>query len=100
METQKRTFLGDPGYPFPRAEETGREDKSTRSKSNKPDFQHVPEELYDFAVVPSAFHNLIADPQFHDQVTQMRKEMLLWVERTEDPLAEQYRLMITQKPRI
>jgi N-sulfoglucosamine sulfohydrolase len=47
----------------------------------------LPEELYDFQVDPDALHNLANDPGFHDQLNEMRREMLEWMKRTEDPLA-------------
>ena len=57
----------------------------------------VPEELYDFAADPDALHNLVADPKFHEQLVQMRQEMLRWMEQTQDPLAETLRARIANK---
>jgi N-sulfoglucosamine sulfohydrolase len=58
----------------------------------------VPEEFYDFTVDPSGLHNLIADPNQQAQIAEARKDMLLWMERTKDPLLEAYRARITSKP--
>ena len=58
----------------------------------------VPEEFYDFAADPNALHNLIADPKCQDQIAQARKDMLLWMERTQDPLLETFRAGIAKKP--
>jgi len=58
----------------------------------------VPEEYYDFAADPDGLHNRIADPKCQEQIAQARKEMLLWMERTQDPLVESYRARITSKP--
>jgi N-sulfoglucosamine sulfohydrolase len=58
----------------------------------------VPEELYDFTVDPDALHNLISDPKYQDQAAQMRKDMLLWMERTQDPLLENFRASAIRKP--
>jgi N-sulfoglucosamine sulfohydrolase len=54
----------------------------------------VPEEFYDFQADPSALHNLIADPKYRGEIDHMRQEVLAWMERTKDPLIEQYRKKI------
>ena len=59
----------------------------------------VPEEFYDFATDPSALHNLIASPQCQAQIAQARKDMLAWMERTQDPLMESFRARLSPKPR-
>lgn len=51
----------------------------------------TPEELYDLERDPSALHNLIGDPKYQEQVKQMRRELLAWMEKTQDPLREGYR---------
>ena len=58
----------------------------------------MPEEFYDFAADPNALHNLIADPKCQAQVAQARKEMLAWMERTQDPLLETFRARVGAKP--
>ena len=57
----------------------------------------VPEEFYDFAADPNGLHNLIADPKCRTQVGQARKDMLLWMEQTRDPLLETHRTHIASK---
>ncbi len=47
----------------------------------------VPEELYDFAADPDALHNLAGDAAQREQLQQMRRQMLAWMEQTQDPLA-------------
>jgi N-sulfoglucosamine sulfohydrolase len=54
----------------------------------------VPEELYDFSSDPDALHNLVSDPNFRDQAARMRREMLLWMERTRDPLLDTFRKLV------
>jgi N-sulfoglucosamine sulfohydrolase len=56
----------------------------------------VPEELYDFTVDPNGLHNLVSDAQYREQAAQMRKEMLLWMERTSDPLLESFRKLTSK----
>jgi N-sulfoglucosamine sulfohydrolase len=51
----------------------------------------VPEELFDFAADSDAMHNLAGDPKFRDQLKQMRRQMLTWMEQTQDPLLSAYR---------
>ena len=58
----------------------------------------VPEEFYDFAADTNALHNLIADPKCQDQIAQARKDMLRWMEQTQDPLLEQFRKRTSSKP--
>jgi N-sulfoglucosamine sulfohydrolase len=58
----------------------------------------VPEEFYDFAADPGALRNLIKNPNCQAQVAQARKDMLRWMERTQDPLLETYRARITSRP--
>ena len=57
----------------------------------------VPEEFYDFATDPDGLRNLIADPKCQEQIAQARKDMLLWMERTQDPLLETFRTRVTSK---
>jgi N-sulfoglucosamine sulfohydrolase len=56
----------------------------------------VPEEFYDLQSDPSALHNLIADPKCQDRIQEMRRSMLDWMERTGDPLAEDFRPRLGQ----
>ncbi|HOX58604.1 MAG TPA: sulfatase [Candidatus Paceibacterota bacterium] len=58
----------------------------------------VPEEFYDFATDPDGLHNLIADPKCQEQVAQARKDMLSWMQRTQDPLLNTYRARLKPKP--
>jgi N-sulfoglucosamine sulfohydrolase len=51
----------------------------------------VPEEFYDLTADPDALHNLITDSKFRGQIARMRNEMLLWMERTQDPLLKSFR---------
>ena len=57
-----------------------------------------PEEFYDFAADPSGLHNLIADPKCQAQIAQARKDLLLWMERTQDPLLDSFRSRSSPKP--
>jgi N-sulfoglucosamine sulfohydrolase len=57
----------------------------------------VPEEFYDFGADPNGLHNLITDPKCQAQIAQARKEMLAWMERTQDPLLETFRSTIARK---
>jgi N-sulfoglucosamine sulfohydrolase len=56
----------------------------------------VPEELYDFQADPSGLHNLIAEAKCREEVGQMRKAMLLWMEHNHDPLLEGFRARLKQ----
>jgi len=60
----------------------------------------VPEELYDLAADPDALHNLIADPDYRTQAQQMRQALANWMERTHDPLLEEFRsrIRLPEKP--
>jgi N-sulfoglucosamine sulfohydrolase len=51
----------------------------------------VPEEFYDLQSDPSALHNLIADPKYQDRIQEMRRSMLDWMERTDDPVVQDFR---------
>ena len=51
----------------------------------------VPEEFYDFARDPNGLHNLFGDPQYQAQVAEAREAMLVWMERTQDPLLDGFR---------
>ncbi len=59
--------------------------------------RRVPEEFYDFAADPNALRNLIADPKYRVQIAQARKDMLAWMECTQDPLLESFRARVTAK---
>jgi N-sulfoglucosamine sulfohydrolase len=52
-------------------------------------FQYrVVEEFYDFANDPDALHNLSTDPKYKKELDKMRKELLNWMERTNDSAFE------------
>lgn len=55
----------------------------------------VPEELYDFAADPDALRNLATDSKYREQLQQMRRQMLAWMEQTQDPLAAGFATRIT-----
>lgn len=57
----------------------------------------VPEEFYDFAADANGLHNLIADPKCQDQIAQARKQMVAWMERTQDPLLETFRARLSSR---
>lgn len=52
------------------------------------------EEFYDFSVDPDALHNLIEDPNYQDQIRQYRKQLLKYMERTEDPVLPCYKKIV------
>jgi len=55
-------------------------------------FQYrVVEEFYDFANDPDALHNLIDDVKYKKDIEMMRKELLEWMKRTDDPALEALR---------
>jgi N-sulfoglucosamine sulfohydrolase len=56
--------------------------------------RRAPEELYDFAADPNGLTNLAADPKHLQQLQQMRKTMLAWMEQTQDPLAGAFRAKV------
>lgn len=56
--------------------------------------RRAPEELYDFAADPNGLANLAADPKHRQQLQQMRKTMLAWMEQTQDPLAGAFRAKV------
>jgi len=58
----------------------------------------VPEEFYDFQADPDALHNLAGDAKYKDEIKRMRADLLAWMERTADPLAEDYRRHLGAKP--
>jgi N-sulfoglucosamine sulfohydrolase len=58
----------------------------------------VPEEFYDFAADPNGLHNLIGEPKCQTQLAQARKDMLRWMERTQDPLLKTYQARVAPKP--
>jgi N-sulfoglucosamine sulfohydrolase len=58
----------------------------------------VPEEFYDLAADTNALRNLIADPKYKDQLAQARKDLLRWMEQTQDPLLEAFRASTRPKP--
>lgn len=51
----------------------------------------VPEELYDVQADPDALHNLIDDASQAARVSEMRQQLLKWMEETGDPLLERFR---------
>ncbi|MCP4256458.1 MAG: sulfatase [Planctomycetes bacterium] len=52
-------------------------------------FQYrVVEEFYDFANDPDALHNLSKTPKYKKELDKMRKELLNWMEQTNDPALE------------
>lgn len=59
----------------------------------------MPEEFYDFMADPDALHNLIADPKLQAEIAQMRQQLLIWMERTQDPLVEKFRSLAAVKPK-
>jgi hypothetical protein len=48
---------------------------------------------------PDALHNLIADPKLQAEIAQMRQQLLIWMERTQDPLVEKFRSLAAVKPK-
>jgi N-sulfoglucosamine sulfohydrolase len=55
-------------------------------------FQYrVVEEFYDFENDPDALHNLINDPGYRKDIEMIRKELLEWMKRTNDPALEALR---------
>jgi N-sulfoglucosamine sulfohydrolase len=72
---------------------------SQKAASNRVEMlvHRVPEEFYDFAADPDALRNLIADPKYLAQVAQARKDLRLWMERTQDPLLETFRARVSPK---
>jgi N-sulfoglucosamine sulfohydrolase len=58
----------------------------------------APEEFYDFQADPDALLNLAGDPKHKDTIRQMRGELLAWMLRTADPLADAYRKHLSDKP--
>jgi N-sulfoglucosamine sulfohydrolase len=56
--------------------------------------RRAPEELYDFAADSNGLTNLAADPKHRQQLQQMRKTMLAWMEQTQDPLAGAFRAKV------
>jgi hypothetical protein len=46
------------------------------------------EEFYDFANDPDALHNLSKNPKYKKELDKMRKELLNWMERTNDSAFE------------
>lgn len=50
----------------------------------------VPEEFYDLTADRCERTNLIADPEHLDEIEQMRKELLSFMQRTGDPFAEAF----------
>ncbi len=55
----------------------------------------VPEELYDCEKDPNALNNLAANPEFREQLQQMRGEMRAWMEQNEDPLLADLRAKVS-----
>ncbi len=55
-------------------------------------FQYrVVEEFYDFENDPDALHNLINDAGYRKDIEMIRKELLEWMKRTNDPALEALR---------
>ncbi len=57
----------------------------------------VPEEFFDLLADPNALNNLIADPKHQTQIQTMRRAMLVWMERTQDPSLPDFRARVTSK---
>ncbi|MBK1855048.1 sulfatase [Verrucomicrobiaceae bacterium 5K15] len=54
-------------------------------------FEHrVLEEFYDFEKDPDALHNLIADPEYKDQISEMRSELKAQMAKTHDPALQAF----------
>ena len=60
--------------------------------------RRVPEEFYDFQADPDALHNRAADAKHKDEICRMRADLLAWMQRTEDPVADRYRKFLSEKP--
>jgi N-sulfoglucosamine sulfohydrolase len=60
--------------------------------------RRVPEEFYDFQADPDALHNLTADAKYKDEIGRMRADLLAWMQRTADPVADRYRKFLSEKP--
>ncbi|MHC4123089.1 MAG: sulfatase family protein [Planctomycetota bacterium] len=54
----------------------------------------VPEELYDFSCDPDAKINLVNEPAYKKQLKQMRKDLLVWMEKTKDPLKSVFEIYL------
>lgn len=54
----------------------------------------VPEEFYDYENDPNALNNLIDDPDYADEVQDLREKLEDWMESTSDPLYDTFRLFI------
>ena len=58
-------------------------------------YEHrVPEEFYDYENDPNALNNLIDDPDYADEVQNLREKLEDWMESTSDPLYDTFRLFI------
>jgi N-sulfoglucosamine sulfohydrolase len=55
----------------------------------------TPEELYDLQADPHCLRNLSKEEKHSAQLKQMRSELLAWMEKTNDPLREQYGKVLT-----
>ena len=51
----------------------------------------VPEELYDFENDPHAYHNLVEDPAYADELRRLREETESWMEQNGDPALDCFR---------
>ena len=57
----------------------------------------APEEFYDLDADPNELHNLIAEPRHKDTIEKMRAELLEMMEKTKDPLRDQFKALVTGK---
>ena len=58
----------------------------------------VPEEFYDMEHDPACLHNLIAEPEYQEQIKQFRTTMVTWMHDTQDPQEPLFRERMKKDP--
>jgi len=86
------------GLTFRALQEAGEHDPRIKARVDHYLYR-CPEEFYDLQKDPSERGNLISDPKYQPEIQQMKKLLLDEMERTGDPLVEQFRNADKRDPR-
>ena len=57
----------------------------------------VPEEFYDYENDPDAIHNLIDDPEHHEEIQKLQEELLSHLRNVKDPLLPKYQTYLRKR---
>ena len=77
------------GITYDAMKNAGKNDSEIEKRVNFYDYR-TKEEFYDFEDDPDALNNLIDDPDYNEEIEQLRNELYQIMKETNDPLLEEY----------